>query len=135
MKVDERERLIRNNELEMGITLPRKGSAVMFSLNHSSSDGIKGEKVETKPSGEALSSKQPLTQKEIKVLVQSENKPKREYSTNTKLEDIKSTTVKLSQGQSSTKLKDENIERMLIRSKVSKKEKEEVKNLVREYED
>jgi len=43
----------------MGMTLLREGSAVMFSLNYLSSDGIKGEEVETKPSGEALSFKQP----------------------------------------------------------------------------
>ena len=60
---------------------------------------------------------------------------RKEHSANTKLENIKSTTAKLPQGQFSTKLKDEDIERMLIGSKVSEKEKKEVKNLVREYED
>jgi len=33
----------------MGMAPPREGLVVMFSLNHSSSDGIKGEEVETKP--------------------------------------------------------------------------------------
>ena len=135
MKADEGERLNRNNELGMAMAPPREGSAVMSSLNHSSSDGMEGEEVETKPPGEALSSGQPPARKEIKVLVQSEDELKREQSADTKSEDIKSTTAKLPQGQSSTKLKDEDIERMLIESKVSKKEKEEVKNLVREYED
>ena len=77
MKANRGERLNRNNKLEMRMAPLREGSTVMSSLNYSSSDRMKGEKVEMKPPGEALSSKQPLARKEIKVLVQLENEPKR----------------------------------------------------------
>ena len=59
MKANKGKRLNRNNKLGMGMTLPREGSAVMSSLNHSSSDGMEGEEAETKPPREALSSRQP----------------------------------------------------------------------------
>jgi len=98
MKADRGERLNRNNELEMGMALPRESSAGMFSLNHLSSNGMEGEEAETKLPGEVLNSRQPLAWKEIKVLVQSEDEPKREYSANTESKDIKSTTAKLPQG-------------------------------------
>jgi len=49
MKANERERLNRNNKLGMGMALPREGSGVMFSLNHSSSDGMKGKEAEIQP--------------------------------------------------------------------------------------
>ena len=59
MKANGGKRLNRNNKLGMGMTPPREGSAVMSSLNHSSSDGMEGKEAETKPPGEALSSRQP----------------------------------------------------------------------------
>jgi len=49
MKVDGGKRLNRNNKLGMGMALLRKGSAVMSSLNYSSSDGMEGEEAKTKP--------------------------------------------------------------------------------------
>jgi len=52
MKANGGERLKRNNELGMRMAPLREGSAVMSSLNHSSSDGMEGKEVKMKPPGD-----------------------------------------------------------------------------------
>jgi len=126
----------RNKEQGVGVAQPMECSAFLYSLSHSSSDGMEGEEAGTRPPGEALSPEQPLARKEVEVLVQSRKEEERERSAAIKeSEDINSATAKFPKGQSSIRLKDEEIERMLRGSKVSEKEREEAKCLIREYED